>query len=66
MTYFRDFVKLTVRYAYVYTVYVKSHLRVSPDLVEGNFETNEWRSELGVRLIIECDLQSGKYGTASE
>ena len=34
---FRIFVKLTVRQAYAYTVHTKSHMRVSPDLVEGNF-----------------------------
>ena len=32
------FVKLTVRHAYSYTVYTKSHLRMSADLAEGNFQ----------------------------
>ena len=36
-TYFQDFVKLTVRHAYAYAIYTKSLMRVSPDLVEGNF-----------------------------
>ena len=40
-TYFRDFfVKLTVRHAYSFTEYTKSHMRVSPDPGE-IFET-QW------------------------
>ena len=34
---FGIFVKLTVRHAYAYAVYMKSQMRVSPYLVEGNF-----------------------------
>ena len=34
---FRISVKLTVRHAYTYTVYTKSHMQVSPDLVKGKF-----------------------------
>ena len=36
-TCFQDFVNLTVRHACAYTVYTKSHIRVSLGLVEGNF-----------------------------
>ena len=34
---FGIFVKMTVRDAYAHTVYTKSHMRVSLDLVDGNF-----------------------------
>ena len=34
---FGIFAKLAVRHAYAYAVYMKSHMQVSPDLVEGNF-----------------------------
>ena len=34
---FRISVKLTVTHAYTYTVYTKSHMQVSPDLVKGKF-----------------------------
>ena len=34
---FGIFVKLTVRHAYAHTVYMKSYMRVSLGLVEGNF-----------------------------
>ena len=34
---FESFVKLTVRHAYAYAVCTKSHIPVSPYVVEGNF-----------------------------
>ena len=34
---FGIFGKLTVRHAYAYAVYTKSHMQVSPDLVEGKY-----------------------------
>ena len=37
VTYFRDFVHLTVRHAYAYALYMNRHMRVSPALVNGNF-----------------------------
>ena len=34
---FGIFPNLTIKHAYAYTVYAKSHMRVSPDLAEGKF-----------------------------
>ena len=46
------FVKLTVRHAYAYAVYMKSHMRVSLDLVDGNFEMQWLTVRIGVQPLI--------------